>query len=180
MYARFVGGRAIIMGKSIQRIQRNNRKILLFAFLIVALAGCIRPNISFALHPAELADDGGSDIQKKLKTASVQHELILLLIENKAYDQVEVEWKKVLDLKLGTRYEAPIASSLLTIGYKLYEAKQLVVAQKLMDASLASVPFANKSRADIFKFKAFLFKEAGDLENAIRSMRIASDLVEKN
>jgi hypothetical protein len=156
------------------------RKLLL-SFLFLAALGCIQTGVvsAFQSAPAVEEDRAASDIQKKLKTASMQHELILLLIENKAFDQVEMEWKKVLDLRLSAKYEGAIAQSLLTIGYKLYEARQFPLAQKILDASLATVPFGNKNRADIFKFKALLFKEMGDLDSAIRTMRLASELADK-
>ncbi len=109
----------------------------------------------------------------------MQHETILLLIDSKTFDRVESEWKTVLDLQLGAKYEGAIADSLLTIGYKLLEAKQLPLAQKLLDESLAAVPFSNKSKANILKFKAYLFKEAGDYDNAIKTIKLANELAEK-
>jgi len=109
----------------------------------------------------------------------MQHETILLLIDSKTVDRVESEWKTVLDLQLGAKYEAAIADSLLTIGYKLLEAKQLPLAQKLLDESLAAVPFSNKSKTNVLKFKAYLFKEAGDYDNAIKTVKLANELADK-
>ena len=150
-------------------------------FLVISALGFIQANIAIAVQPLDaVSEEAGPEAQKKLKTASMQHELILLLIENKTFDQVESQWKKVLDLRLNAKYyEGAIAQSLLMIGYKLFEAKQFVPAQKIMDASLASVPFTSGNKADIFKFKAALYKEMGDLDNAIRFMRLASELSDK-
>lgn len=168
------------MRNTMKIIQRGNvRRLLLSSLLVLATLGLMQTGIAAAFHPAEYAEDAASDIQKKLQTAKIQHALILLLVENKTYDQVEAEWKKVLDLRLGARYEGAIAQSLLTIGYKLYEAKQYAVAIKLIDASVASVPFVNRNKADIFKFKSVLLQESGDIDNAIRAMRYAGELAGK-
>ena len=161
-------------------ISRKSGRILVIFFLVISALGFIQANIAIAVQPLDaVSEEAGPEAQKKLKTASMQHELILLLIENKTFDQVELQWKKVLDLRLNARYEGAIAQSLLMIGYKLFEAKQFVPAQKIMDASLASVPFTSGNKADIFKFKAALYKEMGDLDNAIRFMRLASELSDK-
>jgi len=158
-------------------IQRGNvGRLLLSSLLVLVALGLMQSSIVAAFQPVEYAEEATSDIQKKLQTAKMQHALILLLIEDKAYNKVETEWKKVLDLRLGARYENAIAQSLLTIGYKLYAAKQYAVAIKMIDASVASVPFTNANKADIFKFKAGLLQELGDIENAIRAMRYASEL----
>jgi hypothetical protein len=162
-------------------IPGGHGRILLLSFLLIAALGFAQTGVVSAFQSPQAVpeDRAASDIQKKLKTASMQHELILLLIENKTFDQVEIEWKKVLDLRLGAKYEGAIAQSLLTIGYKLYEAKQFPLGQKIMDASIATVPFINKDKADIYKFKALLFREMGDIDSAIRCMRLASELADK-
>ncbi len=162
-------------------IVKKNYRALLFFFLFISSVGFIQTNIAVAVQPLNaVPDETGADVQRKLKTAAVQHELILLLIENKTYDQVEPEWKKVLDLRLGAKFEGPIAQSLLTIGYKLFEAKQFILAQRIMDSSLAApIPFSNANKADIYTFKAALCKELGDVDNAIRFYRLAKELTDK-
>ena len=65
------------------------------------------------------------------------------------------------------------------ICYKLSEAKQYSLAQDLMDESLSAVAFGNNSAADIFRLKAYVYKEAGDLDSAIEALRKASELAEK-
>jgi tetratricopeptide (TPR) repeat protein len=100
-------------------------------------------------------------------------------IESGNYDRIEFEWKKVLDLRLGGKYEGAVAQSLLTIAYKLSEAKQLALAQRILDYTLAEVSFSNKNKADILKLEAYLFKEAGELEKAIETYRKANELFVK-
>ena len=160
---------------------RGRHRILLFPLIIVVVLGLNQIGMlsAFQSSPAVEEEKSNSETLKKLKIASMQHELILLLIENKNFDAVELEWEKVLDLRLGGKYEGAIAQSLLAIGYKLSEARQLALAQKILDESLSVVAFSNKDRADIFRFKAFVFKESGDLDAAIKALRQARELEEK-
>ncbi len=161
---------------------RKHHRILLFSFAIVAALGLMQSITvsAFQSPPALTEEKPNSETLKKLKIASMQHDLILLLIENKNFDRVDLEWRKVLDLRLGDKYENAIAQSLLTIAYKLSEAKQLSLAQMILDESLSTVPFSNKDKADIFRFKAYLSKEAGDLDSAIKALRLASELAGKS
>lgn len=154
-------------------------KLLAFSLVILAVSGFTQTGTLFGAATVVEEENSGSETINKLKIASMQHDLILLLIESNDFDRVESEWKKVLDLGLSEKYENAIAQSLLMIGYKLSEANQLSLAQNIMDESLATVAFTNKSAADIFRLKAYVYKEAGDLDSAIDALRKASDLVQE-
>ena len=149
--------------------------LLLLCLFLVSAPGWMQAGVAFGSE-SEPAGKPDSEAQRKLTVASMQHELILLLIEGRSFDRVQPEWKKVLDLKLGARYEGAITESLLTIGNKLREAKQLPLAHQILDESLSTMPFNNKNKALILRFKAYLFKESGDSENAIRTFRLATEL----
>jgi hypothetical protein len=158
---------------------RGHLRKLLFSFLIAVGLGSAQGSMVYGFQASPAAETSNSETVKKLKVASMQHDLILLLIENKSFDTIESEWKKVLDLKLGVKYEGAIAQSVLAIAYELSKGNQTTLAQKILDESLAGVPFSNKSQSDIYRLKAYLFKEEGDLENAIKAMKRATELVEK-
>jgi len=160
---------------------RGRHRLLIFSFALISVLVSLQTGMlsAFESFPAPEGERLSPEIQKKLNLASVQHELILLLIERQNFDKVELEWRKVLDLRLGAAYEGLIADSLLQVGYKLSEAKKLLLAQKLLDESLAAVPFSNGSKVDIFRFKAYLYKEAGDLDSAIKAFQQARELAEK-
>jgi tetratricopeptide (TPR) repeat protein len=160
---------------------RRKAGILVFTLVIVGVLGPMETGVlsAFQSSSAEGQEKPGAETLQKLKIASVQHDLILLLIENRNFDRVELEWRKVLDLRLSGKYEGAIAQSLLTISYKLFEAKQLSLAQKILSESLSAVPFSNKNKADILRFQAYLYKEAGDLNSAIDTLKRASELAER-
>jgi hypothetical protein len=161
---------------------RRYFKRLVFTLVILAVTGFTQTGVlaGFAAAMAAVEEENSSSqTLNKLKIASMQHDLTLLLIENNNFGRVEPEWRKVLDLGLSERYEGAIAQSLLIICYKLSEANQLSLAQSIMDESLSAVAFSNKSAADIFRLKAYVYKEAGDLDSAIDALRKASELAEK-
>ena len=158
---------------------RGHCRRVIFSLLIAAALGSAQCSMVYSFQATLVAEPSSPETVKKLKVASVQHELILLLIENKSFDTIDSEWKKVLALKLDAKYEGAIAQSVLKIGLKLSDAGQLALAQQILDESLASVPFSKKNQSDIWRFKAYLFKEAGDLDSAIQALKHASELIEK-
>ena len=154
--------------------------MLVFSFAILAMLGSLPTGMLPEFAVATAAQEGSdSETVRKLKIASMQHDLILLLLENKDFEKVESEWRKVLDLELSEKYEGAVAQSLLTISYKLSEAGALSVALAILDESLSIVPFSNRSRTDLLKLKAYIYKEAGDLDAAIDTLRQASELAER-
>ncbi len=156
-------------------------KVRILVLLALCLTfGLVHANLGFAVQATGAANERlDSETIKKLTVASTQHNLILLLIESGKYDKVEAEWKKVLDLKLSNKYEDAVALSMETIANKLSDAKQLPLAQRILDLGLAGMNFNNKNRADILRLKAYFFKEGGDLEKAIETYREANELLEK-
>ena len=160
---------------------RRHLKLLAFSFGILAVSGFTQIDMLWGFSPAAtvVEEAPSSETLNKLKIASMQHDLILLLIESNDFDRVELEWRKVLDLELSEKYESAIGQSLLMICYKLSEANQLSLALSIIDESLSAVAFSNKSAADILRLKAYLYKEAGDLDAAIETLREASELAEQ-
>lgn len=161
---------------------RRHLKLLAFSLVILAVSGFTQTAVLYgspAVATAIEEENSRSDTLNKLKIASLQHDLILLLIESNDFDRVKPEWRKVLDLELSEKYESAIAQSLLMICFKLSEANQLSLALSIIDESLSAVAFSNKSAADILRLKAYLYKEAGDLDAAIETLRQASELAEQ-
>ena len=160
---------------------RRHLRLLVFSLVILAVSGFTQPSVLFGFPPAATVteEDSSSETLNRLNIASMQHDLILLLIESNDFDRVEAEWGKVLDLELSEKYEGAIAQSVLTICYKLSEAKQFSMALNIIEESLAAVAFSNKSAADILRLKAYIYKESGDLDSAIETLRKATELAEE-
>lgn len=139
---------------------------------------------SLAAAPVELQGQAADQKEispetvKKLKIAWAQHEMIMLLIENKSFDKVLPELQKILDLKLTGKYEDAVVKSTIAIANKLAEAKQLDLAHKALDEAMLAVA-SNASKANLLRFKAYLFKEAGAVAAAIETFRRANELETK-
>lgn len=121
----------------------------------------------------------GQDVKtetiKKLNYAFAQHEMIMLLIQNKNFAEVLPEVVKILELNLPPKYEERVAKSLVGIAYKLLEVKQSSLGHKVLDEGLRSLSL-NGNKANILRFKAILYKEEGELEAAIETFRRANEL----
>jgi hypothetical protein len=152
---------------------KARQKIMVCLFAVVAALGFMQVDglAAFESAPAIGGEKISPEIRKKIEFAATQHDLILLLIQTKDFSSVESEWKMVLDLKLGAEYENLVAQSLRIITEKLLEAKQFPLALQLLDASLSMAPFSNGNKADIYRHKAALYKETGDLDSAIKAMK---------
>jgi len=156
----------------------GRQRILVLSLAFFAAVGLMQTNLLAAIEPVPAfeAEKLTPEAKNKLKFASRQHDLILLLIENQDFDSIEPKWKQVLDLKLGAEFESLIAKSLVAICYNLLDAKRSALGLKLIDDSLTAVPFSDKSRADIFGCQAALYKDTGDLNSAIKAMKKAQEL----
>ena len=132
---------------------RRRLKLLAFSLIILAVSGFTQTGMLWGFSPAAIVEEetSNSETLNKLKIASMQHDLILLLIESNDFDRVDPEWGKVLELELSEKYESAIAQSLLMICYKLSEASQFSLALSIIDESLATIAFSNKSAADILR-----------------------------
>jgi hypothetical protein len=166
------------MGNKTKIISKGRRRILVLSFAVFAALGLMQTSLfaAFDASPAPEGEKLSPEAKKKLKLAGMQHDLILYFIEKQDFDSIEPEWKIVLDLKLGAEFEDLVAKSLVTISYKLLDAKRYALAQKLLDESLMTMPFGNRSQSDIFACKAALYRGSGDLDSAIKSMRKAREL----
>ena len=174
--------------KKNEHLQDNVRSVIARVGILISAICCLIAFAAFGFSGSSwanmvssspgLVEDSETSLEvlQKIKIAYYEHELILLLIDDKQFDKIELELKKIFDLKLGDKYEGALAKSLLTIAFKLSEAEQLDLANKILDDGLANVNFSNQSKSEILRFKAYLFKEAGDIDSAIEAITLAEEL----
>jgi hypothetical protein len=157
---------------------RGRKRILVLSFAIFTAFGLMQTGLlsAFEAAPALEGEKPSPEVKKKLKIAGMQHDLILDLIAKQDFDSIEPEWKTVLDLKLGAEFEDLVAKSIVTISYNLLDAKRPALALKLIDESFKTVQFSDKSKSDIWACRAALYRALGDLNSAIKAMKIARDL----
>jgi hypothetical protein len=157
------------------------RRFLVFSFAMAILLGWVQTGAVFAFQASSVMGEGSASPEtiKKIEIARDQHDIIMLSIRRQDFGRIEAEWQVILDLKLGAEFENLIGQSLVIITRSLLDAKQFTLAQTLMDKSLVTVPFSNKSKADIFVCKADLYERLGDYATAIKMMEKSKALEAK-
>jgi hypothetical protein len=151
----------------------GRRRFLAFSLAVLAALGLMQTGMvpAFQASPAMEGKKLSPEAEKKIEIARDQHSLIMLLIKKQEFDSIEAEWQTILDLRLGDEFESLIGASIVNISHNLILAKQFTLAQKLMDKSLAVVPFSNKSKADIYSCMVDLYTGLGDISSAIKMLR---------
>src|SRR5262245_6393644 len=71
-------------------------------------------------------------LRDKVSRAYAYHDLALLLIKKGEYDQAAGEAHKILQLRLPSEHERPVAKSVAMIADRLGDARKFDVAQSLL------------------------------------------------
>lgn len=145
-----------------------------FAFALVTglfLAGpCTSmPAYGFSTEGVQLS------IDQKISIAEKQHEIAKLLIKDGQFERVLPEIRKILDLNLQGEDEELVAKSSSFIAYQLAEAKQILLAHRLVDETLARMKQGGNIAA-LLKIKAALYSKEGKLQKAIDTLEQAVEI----
>src|SRR5262245_52708248 len=152
--------------KSIRSRRRWTLLLVLFA-LLTPLAP------SFDLQAQE--ERSVETLRDKVTRAYAYHDLALLLIKKGEYDQAAGEAHKILQLKLPSEHERPVAKSVAMIADRLGDARKFDVAQSLLDDALKALD-RSPTRVDLLLTKARLYLKAGDEDLAIEHYKKALEI----
>ena len=111
-----------------------------------------------------LAEEAEWDQTRRI--AEAQHEVILLLIRDKAFDKVLAGCKKILSLSFPRDREHLLVKSVTVFADSLVRQEQLGLARKVLDAALRAVRF-KPSKATLYKEKAYISKVEGKDQEAL-------------
>jgi tetratricopeptide (TPR) repeat protein len=146
--------------------------------LMAALAALLFP---FAIHsfraygcPGQ-ADSPATQLGKTRSLAESQHEIVLLLIKKKDFEQALVEANKIFDMKWPADQESTLLKELLLLSDKFLRAEQAAVGIRLLETNLKSFRIP-ASQASIWKEKGYLYKGMGDSDRALECFRQAQRL----
>jgi tetratricopeptide (TPR) repeat protein len=143
-----------------------------FAVLIgLLLAGPVTPTSAYGFF----AEGVQLSVDQKISIAEKQHEIAKLLIKDGQFERVLPEMRKILDLNLQGEDEELVAKSSSFIAYQLAESKQVVLAHRLLDETLARMK-QRENVAALLKIKAYLFKSEGKLQKAIETLERAVEI----
>lgn len=110
----------------------------------------------------------------QLSQAAYRHDIILLLIKKGEFDAVLPETRRLLAIKFAPKDEGKLTDSLVVIADALAHQRRADLAQQVLDEGLKVVTLS-KSKAELYKRKAFFFKKVGKEDDAIRFFKMALD-----
>lgn len=98
--------------------------------------------------------------------AESRFEIVKILIKQRKFDQLLAETEKLFAVPFPENEEHRLVKSAQTICEYVSKQKQIALAHKILDQALEAVR-RNDSKADLYKEKAYLFKEEGKEEEAM-------------
>ncbi len=107
-----------------------------------------------------------SEWDQTRRIAEAQHEVILLLIKNKAFDKVMDGCKKIFSLSFPRDREHLLVKSVTVFADSLVRQEQLRLARQVLDAALRVVRF-KPSKATLYKEKGYISKVEGKDQEAL-------------
>ena len=111
-----------------------------------------------------LAEESEWDQTRRI--AESQHEVILLLIRDKAFDKVLDGCKKIFSLSFPRDREHLLVKSVSVFADSLVRQEQLGLARQVLDAALRAVRF-KPSKATLYKEKGYISKVEGKDQEAL-------------
>ena len=111
-----------------------------------------------------LAEEGEWDQTRRI--AEAQHEVVLLLIRDKAFDKVLDGCKKIFSLSFPRDREHLLVKSVTVFADSLVRQEQLGLARKVLDAALRAVRF-KPAKATLYKEKGYISKVEGKDQEAL-------------
>lgn len=114
-----------------------------------------------SLDPAE---------ESKLRYAGAQHEIISILINEGQYSRVPAEFQKIAELNFAAENEELVVAEVWWIIERLRAVGQTKIALNVIDTALSHTTTGD-SKYNLWMFKGKVFKDAGQLQEAIRAFR---------
>lgn len=137
------------------------RRVIVLLMLSVALSGA-----SWAQSDVAAAD------ASKLRAASVQYEIIQILLEKREYSQILPEFRKILSLQLKGENELPVVQGAWLIAENLRKSQQFSLAEQLVDETLLRTEQGD-NKFSLWMLKGKILRDQGRLQEAIEVYRKA-------
>ena len=138
--------------------------IAILAPLSVGLCG---PELQADLQPAELS--------KMRSYAESQHEIVVILIRKKQFNEALLEANKIFDLKWPQTQEAVLRKDLLYFAEQFLHCGQAALGIRLLETNVKTFR-DNNHRAAILKEEGYLHKSLGEGDKALQCFREAQRL----
>ena len=127
---------------------------------------------------AASATQPGTSAEAKLRFAAAQHEIIAILINDKQFDRVLPEFKKILELGFAGEQEQLVVKEVWSVVTALTDAAQYASAHQVLDEAL-SYARQQDNRFALLMLKGKIYKQEGRLREALGTYRQAQQLQER-
>lgn len=118
------------------------------------------------------------DWEETRSIAQSQHEIILLLIEKKEFDEVPPAAEEIFKLHFPPEHEDKLVEEIRILTDALLHHNQTSIAHQLLDKGLAKVT-VNRSKAELHREKAYLFKREGKADEAMNAFKLAKEIEQR-
>jgi tetratricopeptide (TPR) repeat protein len=116
-----------------------------------------------------------ANLAKARSYAESQHEIVMILLQKKQFDQAVVEANKIFEMKWPADQEALLLKELRNISDNFVHAGQPAMAIRLLDDNTKSFK-SNAVRAAIWKEKGYIYKSMKENDKALECFREAQRL----
>ena len=113
--------------------------------------------------------------ERMMSIAESEHEIVMLLIQKKAYEEALAECAKLFAIDLPTTEQDRFLTSARTIAMELRRQGQPQLAVKVVDVAIKAVD-SKEVLAGLHKEKAFILKVMGREDEAMELFRKAIEL----
>jgi tetratricopeptide (TPR) repeat protein len=124
--------------------------------------------------PAEGSQADPASIRSK---AATQHEIVMILLQKKEFDQAANEACKIFELNWPPTEEPVLLTEMQILSKKFQDDGQTALAMRLLDTNMKSFK-ATKSQIWLWKEKGYLYKKMGQNDKALECFRSAQKLEE--
>jgi len=133
--------------------------------------------LSFFAIPTRVvsACDRQGDPAKVRSIAANQHEIVMLLIQKKDFDQAATEASKIFDMNWPANMEPTFLTELQLLSKKFKDEGQPAVALRLLDTNMKRFKMTS-SEIWIWKEKGYLYKSMNQNDKALECFRKAQSL----
>jgi tetratricopeptide (TPR) repeat protein len=124
---------------------------------------------------ARQAESPAAALGKIRSKAETQHEIVVLLIRKKEFDQANLEAAKIFDMSWPANEEPTLLKELQLLSKTFEEVGQPSMAMKLLDSNSRAFKSV-KSQVWIWKEKGYLYKSMNQNDKALECFRTAQRL----
>jgi tetratricopeptide (TPR) repeat protein len=154
-----------------RRSERSPFCLPVSAFPIFALIGIL------VFTPAMPATAGQADAAAIRSKAATQHEIVMILLQKKEFDQAAIEAGKIFEMNWPSTEEPRLLTEMQILSKKFQDDGQTAVALRMLDTNVKSFK-APKSQIWLWKEKGYLYKKLGQNDKALECFRNAQRLEE--